>query len=312
MSPKKLPPRPPIFPFIPADTDSLQIRVTQLEQNRFLNQHSDQPHAHHFPEIIYCEQSGGFHRLGTQQKDVKTGDLFLIAPYELHDANELTAKRWVLQFTINAFAASGSPITAAEFSSSTVPSPSSSSLLSWFSNPLLMPFARPSNGRSGYVNIEHQERLTLIQHLQALEAELQLRQLGYREAARGYLTLILVKIARLTANGNPPFQEHPLLVQVFRIIEARYSEPISSADVARAVNKSPSYLTTFVRRLTGRTIMEWISEWRIAEARRLLLQTNENLATICERVGYRDTSGFIRLFRRVYGVTPSEWRRANR
>ena len=240
-----------------------------------------------------------------------TGDLFLIAPYELHDANELTAKRWVLQFTIDAFATGGlSPIGGS--SSSAVPSFSGSSLLSWYSNPLLMPFAQPSNGRSGYVNIEHQERLTLIQYLQALEAELQLRQLGYREAARGYLTLILVKIARLTADSNPPFQDHPLLAEVFRIIEARYSEPISSADVARAVNKSPSYLTTFVRRLTGRTVMEWISDWRIAEARRLLLQTDENLATICERVGYRDTTGFIRLFRRFYGITPSQWRRANR
>ena len=50
----------------------------------------------------------------------------------------------------------------------------------------------------------------------------------------------------------------------------------------------------------------------MAEARRLLLQTDENLATICARVGYIDTNSFIRLFRRLHGLTPGEWRRINR
>ncbi|MBD2018877.1 helix-turn-helix transcriptional regulator, partial [Leptolyngbya sp. FACHB-36] len=213
------------------------------------------------------------------------------------------AKRWVVQFTIDVF---GEP------SRSTTLASSSSSQVAWSSNPLLMPFAQPSNGRSSHINVARQERSTLVQHLQALESELQQQQPGYQEAAKAYLTLILVKIARLTANGSPPFQAHPLLAEVFRVIEARYAEPISTADVARAVGRSPSYLTTKVRRLTGRTLMAWIAEWRIAEARRLLLQTNQPLTAIAAQIGYRDVSGFIRLFRRMYGISPTEWRRANR
>ncbi len=94
MSRKKIPSRPPIFSFVCADPETPQIRIERVEPHRTLNQHSSKAHVHNFPQIIYCEQGGGSHRLGTQQWDVTAGDLFLIAPYEIHDADNLGA-RWV-------------------------------------------------------------------------------------------------------------------------------------------------------------------------------------------------------------------------
>ncbi|HWI45916.1 MAG TPA: AraC family transcriptional regulator [Rubrobacter sp.] len=108
-----------------------------------------------------------------------------------------------------------------------------------------------------------------------------------------------------------PFDE-PLLAEVFGFIEDRYREHISLRDVARAVSLSPGHLTTVVRRKTGRTVQEWIAERRVAEARRLLVQTDLAVEEIGRSVGYIDAGYFVRSFRHAHGMTPLGWRRASR
>ena len=46
----------------------------------------------------------------------------------------------------------------------------------------------------------------------------------------------------------------------------------------------------------------------MAEARRLLLHSDEMIDVIAERVGYADATHFIRMFRREHGATPAAWR----
>jgi AraC-like DNA-binding protein len=46
----------------------------------------------------------------------------------------------------------------------------------------------------------------------------------------------------------------------------------------------------------------------MAEARRLLLHSDEMVDVIAERVGYADATHFIRMFRRAHGATPAAWR----
>jgi AraC family transcriptional activator of pobA len=67
--------------------------------------------------------------------------------------------------------------------------------------------------------------------------------------------------------ANLRLKDEPLLAEVFGFIEARYQERISLRDVASAVTLSSAYLTTSVRRKTGRTVQEWITERRMAHGR---------------------------------------------
>ncbi len=71
---------------------------------------------------------------------------------------------------------------------------------------------------------------------------------------------------------------------------------------------TPGHLTTVVRRRTGRTVQEWIIERRIAEARRLLAETDLPVAEVARRVGVPDPGYFSRLFRRAHGASPRKWR----
>jgi AraC family transcriptional activator of pobA len=77
-----------------------------------------------------------------------------------------------------------------------------------------------------------------------------------------------VDVSRLTSEVATELRlnDEPLLAEVFRFVEDRYRERVSLKDVARAVSLSPGHLTTVVRRKTGRTVVEWIAERRLAQA----------------------------------------------
>ena len=138
------------------------------------------------------------------------------------------------------------------------------------------------------------------ERLLALDGELGQRRDGYRDADLAYLTLLLVDMGRLAADvmGEQRLVPEPLLAAVFGVIEERYGEPISLQDVARAVSLMPGHLATVVRRKTGRTVLAWIAGRRLAEARRLLVETDLVVEKVGRWVGYGEAGYFARLFRR--------------
>lgn len=100
------------------------------------------------------------------------------------------------------------------------------------------------------------------------------------------------------------FPEHPQLRAIFDFIEVNYHQSISLNDVAKAFNYTPSYLTSLVRRLTGKTLYQWIVQRRMFQARCLLLSTDLPVCKIAEAVGYPDTGHFVKHFRQIHKKPP--------
>ncbi|MGA7935405.1 MAG: AraC family transcriptional regulator [Kovacikia sp.] len=98
------------------------------------------------------------------------------------------------------------------------------------------------------------------------------------------------------------------LHEVFNFIELNYHQSIGLKEVAQAVGYSSAYLTDLVRRLTGKTVNNWIIERRIKEASTLLLETNYPINEIALKVGYQNINHFYRQFRNYYKHTPRTWR----
>lgn len=280
--------------FSPLEPDALGIEIQRLDQQHVLL--SMPAHSHEFLEIVYFELGGGQYQLENRIWDVTSGDLFLTAPYETHDATRLTtAQGWVVLFT-----AAAVNLTGLE----------PSSYLQWSDSPLFLPFAKVLESEHSHINITEAVRPHWLQRFQALNTELDLKLFGYREMARSLLIQTLIDIARLTTSRSDraPIRASPLLAEVFDFIEHHYRKPISLADIAKAINRSPSYLSASVRKLTGRTVLEWIKERRMAEARRLLLETDDDIVQIAEAIGYQEVTYFIRQF---HLKTPQVWRQAN-
>jgi AraC family transcriptional activator of pobA len=256
------------------------------------------PHSHDFLVLTYFEQDGGSLRLGDTEWQIQAGNVYLIAPGEIADPSGLeAAEGWGVFFP-------------PEVLGSQAPG----TFLSWRAHPLLFPFVRGAAGGAQRLKVPPEERSSWSERLLALDLELRQRQDGYREAVLAHLTLLLVGISRLAADvvGDLRLKDETLLAEVFSFIEDRYHEPISLRDVAQAVSLSRGHLTTVVRRKTGRTVQEWITERRMAEARRLLVETDLSVEEVGRRVGYGESGYFVRSFRRIHGSTPLAWRRAGR
>lgn len=266
---------------------------------------SDRPreqHAHEFPGVVYFEAAAGTATLAGRTHEVHAGDLYVIAPGDVIGKHSpgVYASGWRVMFTPDAV---GPEVPGA--------------YLAWRTHPLLFPFVRspsmhPAVPDRGPLRLPVPvgERAAFLAHILALRRELTERPEGYREAARAHLVLLLVAVSRLAADvvGDARVDQEPLLARVFEVIEARYAEALSLRDVARAVSVSPGHLTTTVRRRTGRTVQEWITERRMVQARRLLLGSALPVAEVGRRVGYPDPGYFARIFGRAHGVSPARWR----
>jgi AraC family transcriptional activator of pobA len=122
------------------------------------------------------------------------------------------------------------------------------------------------------------------------------------------LTLILNEVRRAADWAKDAGPEPGIVADSLRYIERHCLGPLTLAQVAAAMKRTPSYLTTALTRATGRSAVAWIIAGRMAEARRRLLHSAERIDIIAERVGYSDSTHFIRLFRRAHGSTPAAWR----
>ncbi len=154
------------------------------------------------------------------------------------------------------------------------------------------------------------QRRRLARWMRLLAEETTGSDRGSEEARIALLRLVLIELERILA---PAPVSEPSAVSLSRkaltYIEAHGLERLSLAKVARELGRSAPHVAALVRQETGRTVGEWILECRMAEARRRLRGTDERVDIIAERVGYADVTHFIRLFRRVHGVTPAAWRR---
>lgn len=288
--------RPPFYEFGPDHAHRPRIRVNRL--GACLHERH-KPHGHRFLELIYFEATTGWHRVGRTRWETQAGDVAFVAPGEIHawdpDAPESTGQAWVVQFTPDAVGGDVERWAC---------------VFAFAMGPLLRPFTRASTEPSVHVRVPQADRPAWEALIDSLRAELTTDDVGANQAARAHLELLLVRAVRLLdVDVTAP---QPLIAQVFQTIDAEYRRPISLADVARRVSRSPSYLTSTIKRLTGRTVLEWITERRLAEARRLLVETDQPVALVAQAVSYLDADYFTRLFRRSHGITPAEWRRAQR
>jgi len=102
------------------------------------------------------------------------------------------------------------------------------------------------------------------------------------------------------------------LETVHAMVSSSYPQAIDFGLVADKVGMSQAGFSRFFRRATGRTFTTYVQEVRIAEACRLLAETELSVNQIAHEVGFGSLTHFNRVFRRLKNLTPSQWRQAVR
>jgi transcriptional regulator GlxA family with amidase domain len=99
--------------------------------------------------------------------------------------------------------------------------------------------------------------------------------------------------------------------RVKRVIERMQGDPsrnFSLGEMAESVNLSPPYFCYLFKTITGVPPAKYLKTLRMQEAATLLTTTFLSVKEIVSRVGCSDESHFVRDFKRIYGVTPTEYR----
>jgi len=104
------------------------------------------------------------------------------------------------------------------------------------------------------------------------------------------------------------------LKQILDHLEARLTEDVRLSDIAGDIGLSECYLARAFRAATGTTLHAALVERRIARARCLIEAAarrgaRPNLAQVAAATGFASHAHMTTAFRRVLGITPSEWMR---
>ena len=94
-----------------------------------------------------------------------------------------------------------------------------------------------------------------------------------------------------------------------RYLNEHYMEDIDISLMASELGFHSAYLTRLFGRYAGVTPLKYLTNLRIQEAKRLLLDTSLPISVVGERVGYPDQFHFSKTFRKATGVNPSAFRK---
>lgn len=92
------------------------------------------------------------------------------------------------------------------------------------------------------------------------------------------------------------------------IIKNRYHEHLSIDDISKLIYMSGRHANSLFKKETGKTIFDYLIEYRIENAKRLLKEPDSKVASVAEEVGYTNTSYFCLAFKKNVGITPAEYK----
>lgn len=263
-----------------------------------------QMHTHEYTEVTLVAGGGGHLRAGEHLFDIAQGDVFVVPPGMSHGYSlsgddgricHLVLPPIFLQRHGPALRlVTGFPV--------------------FFT---LEPYFRRETGFRYRLRLD-QDALPWVAHLfDRLEHE------SASETTAGPLALdalalyTLAHLCKLYSSQQPqpgePSAAHALtqaLEAVFELVAARYQDKLTLSDLARAARLQPNYFCRTFRRVMGTTPVEYLHQYRVQVARRLLRESGLSVTEIAHATGFYDASHFSRVFSRITGLTPMRYRKS--
>ncbi len=123
------------------------------------------------------------------------------------------------------------------------------------------------------------------------------------------IQLLIEAIQRLETPPSEYFDHRRSLAkQIREYIESHYRETLSVSDLAVMARCTPNYLNGIFRKITGQPIHQFILQCRLDAAREELASPNSSVKEVAYKLGFQDPLYFSRLFKKRFGISPSEWR----
>ena len=133
---------------------------------------------------------------------------------------------------------------------------------------------------------------------------------GAEELHSDMIYRIMMKL--ISTAGTRGGDDYPtsLIKETLSYIAKNFTESISVDDLAGLSHMSRSHFTVFFKENTGISPHLYINKYRVNVAKRALYTTNKTISEIALECGFQDSSSFIRVFKRLEGISPLAYRKS--
>ncbi|MEF2246787.1 response regulator [Paenibacillus sp. IITD108] len=102
--------------------------------------------------------------------------------------------------------------------------------------------------------------------------------------------------------------QEPKLQVIQNYIDEHLSENITSIDMAYYLYLNPSYFSRYFKRLTGINFTDYVHQYKMEIASKILKTSNQTLESVSMMLGYSDRPYFSKVFKKYVGMTPSDYK----
>ena len=172
----------------------------------------------------------------------------------------------------------------------------------------------PELDNRGYVFQNHIQKDEVIKQLFLELCREEANQApGYKQACKAIVTQLMVYLCRnyvvqtlSREDTRRQKKNRERCNRLITFIEANYANPISNQDMADLVHLSKDRFEHFFRENFGLSALQYIQNYRMKMAKKLIKEGNIPISKVAEMVGFADYNYFGRTFRNHYGCTPTQ------
>lgn len=164
-----------------------------------------------------------------------------------------------------------------------------------------------------YLNLDIAERVQVEESFLTIRSELEKEYRGYEMFVRGELLKLLVRVNRMAELKGTELPEHrnardAQVSEIVQYLNQAFREPLTVQSIAENFLISSSYICRIFKEVTGYRLTEYINFLRVKEAKRKLLETGQKILDISLDCGFGSVAHFGRVFRKITGKSPREYR----
>lgn len=136
----------------------------------------------------------------------------------------------------------------------------------------------------------------------------QISKIAILDEMQKYVTNIIYNL--ITVSQNVDIKKTPSIIsQIENYLNGHVKDDLSLVTVSQLFYLSPIYLSQLFKKETGELYINYITNLKMNEAKKLLLSTDLLVYEISEKLGYRDNKYFSKLFEKKVGVKPTDFRK---
>ncbi len=174
-------------------------------------------------------------------------------------------------------------------------------------------FMNAFNAKKVHVPVSKRYAFEALLHKLSAECE---KSDEYAEfLAHSHMAEIMIFLDRCAGHSVAPFDDISVheerIQQVCKYIINYYNQPITLADISKMAYMSPTYFSKKFKKVTGFGFNEYLNNVRIKMATNMLVETQYSVTEIARFCGYKDSNYFGDVFKKIMGVSPSKYRKAN-